>query len=83
MGTNYRPPPPSRQVVNAATAVRAADRYFELKRPRDPAETLAAVLKPDSVVVLGGRKRWWPTTEERLARKLRRIGHEVIFTETE
>ena len=50
---------------------------------RDRSETLAAVLKPDSVVVLGGRKRWWPTTEKHLARKLRRLGHEVIFTETE
>jgi len=50
---------------------------------RDPAETLAGVLKPDSVVVLGGRRRWWPTAEKRLARKLRRVGHKVIFTETE
>ena len=50
---------------------------------RDTAETLAGVLKPDSVVVLGGRRRWWPTAEKRLARKLRRMGHEVIFTETE
>jgi hypothetical protein len=50
---------------------------------RDPAETLAGVLNPDSVVVLGGRRRWWPTAEKRLARKLRRMGHEVIFTETE
>src|SRR5205085_11201493 len=46
---------------------------------RDPAETLATVLKPDSVVVLGGRKWWWPTAEKRLARQLRRVGHEVIF----
>jgi hypothetical protein len=50
---------------------------------RDRMETLATVLKPQSLVVLGGRKRWWPTNEERLARKLRRAGHEVIFTETE
>jgi hypothetical protein len=50
---------------------------------RDTAETLAGVLKPDSVVVLGGRRRWWPTAEKRLARKLRRVGHKVIFTETE
>jgi hypothetical protein len=50
---------------------------------RDPSETLAEVLKPRSIVVLGGRRRWWPTAEERLARKLRRVGHEVIFTETE
>jgi hypothetical protein len=50
---------------------------------RDREDALAATLKPQSVVVLGGRKRWWPTAEKSLARKLRRAGHEVIFTETE
>jgi hypothetical protein len=50
---------------------------------RDQLETLASVLEPHSVVVVGGRKRWWPTPEKRLAGKLRRAGHEVIFAETE
>lgn len=50
---------------------------------RDRVETLTRVLAPQSLVVLGGRRRWWPTTEKRLARTLRRAGHEVIFTETE
>lgn len=50
---------------------------------RDRLETLSRVLAPGSLVVIGGRKRWWPTAERRLARKLRRAGHEVIVTETE
>jgi hypothetical protein len=50
---------------------------------RDPLETSIAVLSPHSLVVVGGRKRWWPTPEKRLARRLRGAGHEVIFTETE
>jgi hypothetical protein len=50
---------------------------------RDREEALAKVLKPRSVVILGGSKRWWPTLERRLARKLRKAGHEVIVTETE
>jgi hypothetical protein len=54
---------------------------------RDRWETLDSVLKPHSLVVVGskpgGRKRWWPTPESRLANKLRKAGHEVIFTETE
>jgi hypothetical protein len=50
---------------------------------RDRLETLIAVLSPRSLVVVGGPRRWWPTAEERLARSLRRAGHEVIFTETE
>ena len=50
---------------------------------RDRVEALTALLSPHSVVVLGGRKRWWPTSETRLAKTLRRAGHEVIFKETE
>jgi hypothetical protein len=48
---------------------------------RDPLETLKSVLKPHSVVVVGSRKRWWPTAEKRLAAQLRRAGHEVVVTE--
>jgi hypothetical protein len=36
-----------------------------------------------SIVVIGGRERWWPTRENKLARQLRREGHEVVFKETE
>ena len=50
---------------------------------RDQLEALTLVLNPSSLVVLGGPKRWWPTSERRLARKLRSAGHEVILKETE
>lgn len=50
---------------------------------RDRMETLKAVLRPHSLVVVGGRRTWWPTPEKRLAAELRRAGHEVIFSEME
>ena len=50
---------------------------------RDRWQALEQALRPRSVVVIGGRKRWWPTRESRLARRLRRAGHEVILAETE
>jgi hypothetical protein len=50
---------------------------------RNPLETLESVLKPHSLVVLGSRKRWWPTAEKRWAAKLRRAGHQVVVTERE
>ena len=50
---------------------------------RDAQETLTGVLPPRSTLVIGGRRRWWPTYEMRLAKRLRKCGHEVIFTETE
>ncbi len=43
-------------------------------------ETLAKVLNPRSLVVIGGKDRWWSTREKRLARRLRMAGHEVVFT---
>jgi hypothetical protein len=46
---------------------------------RDRRDMLKGALPPQSIVVLAGPKRWWPTAESRLARALRREGHEVIF----
>jgi hypothetical protein len=50
---------------------------------RDRLETMDSVLEPGSIVVLGSRNRPWPTSEDRLARALRRSGHLVILTGTE
>jgi hypothetical protein len=50
---------------------------------RDALQTLKSVLKPGSMVVVGSRKRLWPTPEKRLAAKLRRAGYEIVFTERE
>ncbi len=50
---------------------------------RDAAETILGALAPHSLVVLGMHKGWLPTSEKKLARQLRRAGHEVIVTETE
>ena len=40
-----------------------------------------SVLKPHSLILIGGRTRFWPTEEYRLAQGLRRRGHEVVFVE--
>jgi hypothetical protein len=50
---------------------------------RDTLETLTSVLNPGSIVVIGGQKTLWPTREKKLARQLRRAGHEVFFKEAE
>jgi len=50
---------------------------------RDPLEALKSILNPYCPVVMGVRKKWWPTRDERLARKLRRAGYEIILVETE
>jgi hypothetical protein len=49
---------------------------------RDWTDTLSEVLKPDSVVVIGVHKRWWPTSASRLARVLRANHNRVIVVNT-
>jgi hypothetical protein len=50
---------------------------------RDGVATLMKVLTPSSLVVIGGRRRWWPTRERSLVRRLRKAGHEVVYKEME
>lgn len=49
---------------------------------RDRVLALSQLLRTNSLIVLGGRKRWWPTAESRLARALRAQGHQVIFVDS-
>jgi hypothetical protein len=48
---------------------------------RDKRRTVRLILKPRSIVILGGRKRWW-YAEQKLARVLKKDGHHVIFAES-
>jgi hypothetical protein len=69
------------RVLAAGCTVETSVRFL-LCRDRD--ETLARALEPHSLIVIGGKKRWWwPTSESRLAARVRSLGHEVILTETE
>ncbi len=61
----------------------APERTIHLYICRDWLETLIEVLRPDSVVVIGGRKHWWPTGEKRMARALRARGHRVVLVDFE
>ena len=58
----------------------SVDTSIQVYLCRDLTETIRQVLKPESVVVIGGQKHWWPAREEKLARALRRDGHHVILT---
>jgi hypothetical protein len=50
---------------------------------RGRTEGFAYVLKPESIVLLGARKHWWRTEEEKLARSLARDGHKVVLLHVE
>jgi hypothetical protein len=46
---------------------------------RDRKEALGRLLPVPSLVVLGGRRGWWHTREQRLETFLARLGHQVVF----
>lgn len=49
---------------------------------RDPQMALREFLAPRSLLVVGGKRRWW-TPERRLSKWLARIGHQVIFADSD
>jgi hypothetical protein len=55
----------------------SVDPQVVLARYRD--DGFRHVLKPASIVLVGARKRFWPTREEKLARSLARDGHQVAL----
>ena len=57
------------------------ERTGELYVCRNRVEALLRVLKPNSLVVIGGRKRWWPTPASRMAGAIRAKGHRVVFVD--
>ena len=54
----------------------AVDAKVDIRLARDAEDELS----PHCVVVIGGRRRWWPTASMRMARRLERLGHQVVFT---
>jgi hypothetical protein len=44
-------------------------------------EALRLALAPGSLVVLGGRRRWWPTAASHLHHLLEALGHYVVFVD--
>lgn len=49
---------------------------------RDKYQTAQLILKPNSIVILGGRKRWRRFTEQKMASRLKKYGHQVFFAES-
>lgn len=48
---------------------------------RNARQSIRAALKRHSVIVIGGRHRWWPTRAERWRQALEAEGHFVVFVD--
>ena len=51
----------------------------EVLYARDWLDGFRRVVEPGSLVILGTKKRWWRTREEKLARVLMKAGHQVML----
>ena len=53
----------------------------EIVYARDWEQGFRRALGPGSVVLMPMKRSWWRTSEKRLAARLRKIGHQVIWVE--
>jgi hypothetical protein len=65
------------------SAVRADEVNIEIFLCHDQRECLKRILRPGSLVVVGGRRCRWLSKERRLEQWLARLGHQVVFAEVE
>jgi hypothetical protein len=65
----------------AASGVEAEQTHFQIYLCRDRKQCLQKVLAPNSLVVIGGKRRWWTAQEQKLEKYLRSLGHRTIFVE--
>jgi hypothetical protein len=54
----------------------------EVVYARDWEQGLRRSLAPGSLVLMAIKRSWWRTSEKRLAARLRKVGHQVIWVET-
>ena len=59
----------------------AGDVRFRVFAAPRAADALSAALAPGSLVVVCGRRHWWPTTTSRLCGTLEALGHFVLFVD--
>src|SRR5262245_15827841 len=55
----------------------------EVVYARDWEQGFRRALSPGSLVLMAIKRSWWPTSEKRLAARLRKLGHQVIWVECE
>src|SRR5713101_4086449 len=68
----------------ALAASAGVDAFVRLCLCRRPIDVFQTLLGDGSTIVLGGRcGRWWPSAAQRMARRLRREGYDVVFVEAE
>jgi hypothetical protein len=83
----YRPPASLKFTIEQQhslvrrSSAREEDVDIQIRLCRDCDSGLQRVLRRRALVVIGGKRHWWLSSEESLERALLRLGHQVIFVD--
>lgn len=78
-GDELTPPDGESDMLRLKLRAERADVRFRVVVSSKTSEALRLMLPRRSLVVIGGRPRWWPTSASRLRRLLEGQGHCVLF----
>jgi len=67
----------------SASGVETDEVSIQIYLCRNRKECLRKILNSPSLVVIGGRRRWWFARERKLEHYLRSLRHQVVFVEME
>jgi len=73
------PLPFTKRRFRTLAANSSVETNIDIHLVRDPDKTIESILEPHSVVVMGAHRSWWPNAHARVAKRLERLGHQVIF----
>jgi hypothetical protein len=73
------PLPFTRRRFRTLAADASIETNVDIHLVRDPDKAIESVLEPHSVIVMGAHRTWWPNAHSRVARRLERLGHQVVF----
>jgi hypothetical protein len=71
--------PFTRRRFRTLAANASVETSVDIHLVRDREKTIESVLEPHSVIVIGAPKAWWPNAQSRLAKRLERLGHQVVY----
>ncbi len=54
--------------------------FVDIRIGRDRCEMLDLALRPSALIVLERPRRWWPSKEAQMVKRLRKLGHQVVFS---
>ncbi len=73
------PLPFTRRRFRTLAANSSIETNVDIHLVRDPDKIIESLLEPHSLVVMSAPRTWWPNAHRRVAKRLQRMGHQVVL----